>query len=72
MGFISYLVFIIFAIGIVGYVNRRGEWFIMEIILGLIFGLFIGVIVGFKLCDYYKDELLWMNMSMVGTVKDAI
>ena len=52
MGFISYLVFIIIAIGFVGYVNHRGEWFIMEIIWGLIFGIFIGVIIGFKLSDY--------------------
>ena len=52
MGFISYLVFIIIAIGFVGYVNHRGEWFILEIIWGLIFGIFIGVIVGFKLSDY--------------------
>ena len=52
MGFISYLVFIIIAIGFVGYVNHRGEWFIMEIIWGLIFGIFVGVIAGFKLNDY--------------------
>ena len=52
MGFISYLVFIIIAIGFVGYVNHRGEWFIMEIIWGLIFGIFIGVIIGSKISDY--------------------
>ena len=52
MGFISYLVFIIIAIGFVGYVNHKGEWIIMEIIWGLIFGLFIGVIVGALLNDY--------------------
>ena len=51
MGFISYLVFIIIAIGFVGHVNHRGEWFIMEIIWGLIFGIFIGVIVGSKISD---------------------
>ena len=51
MGFISYLVFIIIAIGFVGYVNRIGEWFIMELVWGLIFGLFIGVIVGSKISD---------------------
>ena len=52
MGFISYLFFIIIAIGFVGYVNNRGEWFIMEIVVGLIFGMFIGVIVGALLSDY--------------------
>ena len=52
MGFISYLFFIIFAIGIVGYVNHRGEWFIMEIIWGLIFGIFVGVIIGLQIRDY--------------------
>ena len=52
MGFISYLVFIIIAIGFVGYVNHRGEWFIMELVLGLIFGIFIGVIIGSKISDY--------------------
>ena len=52
MGFVSYLVFIIIAIGFVGYVNHRGEWFIMEIVWGLIFGVFIGIIAGFKLSDY--------------------
>ena len=51
MGFISYLVFIIIAIGFVGYVNHRGEWFIMELVLGLIFGIFIGVIVGLQIRD---------------------
>ena len=44
MGFISYLVFIIIAIGFVGCVNNKGEWFIMEIVIGLIFGIFVGVI----------------------------
>ena len=52
MGFISYLVFIIIAIGFVGYVNHREEWFIMELVWGLIFGLFIGVIVGALISDY--------------------
>ena len=52
MGFISYLVFIIIAIGFVGCVNHKGEWFIMEIIWGLIFGIFIGVIIGAKISDY--------------------
>ena len=52
MGFISYFIFVIIAIGFVGYVNHRGEWFMMELVWGLIFGLFIGVIVGFKLSDY--------------------
>ena len=52
MGFISYLFFIIFAIGFVGCVNHKGEWFIMEIVCGLIFGIFIGVIVGLQIRDY--------------------
>ena len=53
MGFISYFIFVIIAIGIVGYVNNRGEWFIMmELVWGLIFGMFIGVIVGALLSDY--------------------
>ena len=52
MGFISYFFFVIFAIGFVGYVNHRGEWFIMEIIWGLIFGVFIGIIAGLQLSDY--------------------
>ena len=52
MGFISYLVFIIIAIGFVSYVNHGGEWFIMELVWGLIFGLFIGVIVGALISDY--------------------
>ena len=52
MGFISYLVFLIIATGFVCYVNRIGEWFIMEFVWGLIFGLFIGVIVGALLSDY--------------------
>ena len=52
MGFISYLIFIIIAIGFVGCVNHRGEWFIMEIVVGLIFGIFIGVIVGLQIRDY--------------------
>ena len=52
MGFISYLVFIIIAIGFVGSVNHRGEWFIMEIVVGLIFGIFVGVIIGVKISDY--------------------
>ena len=51
MGFISYLFFIIIAIGFVGYVNHREEWFIMEIVVGLIFGIFIGVIIGSKISD---------------------
>ena len=52
MGFISYLFFIIFAIGLVCCVYRRGEWFIMEIVIGLIFGIFVGVIVGLQIRDY--------------------
>ena len=52
MGFISYLFFIIIAIGFVGCVNYRGEWFMMELVWGLIFGLFIGVIVGALISDY--------------------
>ena len=52
MGFISYLIFIIIAIGFVGCVNHKGEWFIMEIVCGLIFGIFIGVIIGAKISDY--------------------
>ena len=52
MGFISYCIFVIIAIGFVGYVNRRGEWFIMEIVIGLIFGIFVGVIVGLQIRDY--------------------
>ena len=52
MGFISYFIFVIIAIGIVGYVNHKGEWFIMEIVIGLIFGVFIGIIVGLQIRDY--------------------
>ena len=52
MGFISYLFFVIIAIGLVCCVNHRGEWFIMEIVWGLIFGMFIGVIVGALISDY--------------------
>ena len=52
MGFISYLVFVIIAIGFVGCVNHTGEWFIMEIIWGLIFGIFVGVIIGLQIRDY--------------------
>ena len=52
MGFISYLVFIIIAIGFVGYANHRGEWFMMEIVIGLIFGIFVGVIIGLQISGY--------------------
>ena len=52
MGFISYSFFIIFAAGFVCCVNHRGEWFIMEIVVGLIFGIFVGVIVGLQIRDY--------------------
>ena len=52
MGFISYFIFVIIAIGFVGYVNHRGEWFIMEIVVGLIFGIFVGVIIGLQISDY--------------------
>ena len=52
MGFISYFIFVIIAIGFVGYVNHRGEWFIMEIVVGLIFGVFVGVIIGLQIRDY--------------------
>ena len=52
MGFISYLFFIIFAAGFVCCVNHRGEWFIMEIVCGLIFGVFVGVIIGLQIRDY--------------------
>ena len=52
MGFISYFIFVIIAIGFVGYVNHRGEWFIMEIVVGLIFGIFVGVIIGLQIRDY--------------------
>ena len=52
MGFISYLVFIIIAIGFVGCVNHKGEWFIMmELVWGLIFGTFVGVIIGSLISD---------------------
>ena len=47
---------IFFILGIlIGCVFRfinKGEWFIMEIVWGLIFGLFIGVIVGALISDY--------------------
>ena len=52
MGFISYLVFVIIAIGLVGYVNHRGEGFMMKLVWGLIFGMFIGVIVGALISNY--------------------
>ena len=52
MGFISYFIFVIIAIGFVGYVNHRGEWFIMELVVGLIFGIFVGVIIGLQISDY--------------------
>ena len=52
MGFISYFIFVIVAIGFVGYVNHRGEWFMMEIVIGLIFGIFVGVIIGLQISDY--------------------
>ena len=52
MGFISYFIFVIIAIGFVGYVNHRGEWFIMEIVIGLIFGIFVGIIIGLQIRDY--------------------
>ena len=52
MGFIIYFIFAIFAIGLVCYINYKGEWFIMEIIWGLIFGIFIGIIVGLQIRDY--------------------
>ena len=52
MGFISYLFFIIFAAGFGCCVNHRGEWFIMEIVCGLIFGVFVGVIIGLQIRDY--------------------
>ena len=54
MGFISYLVFIIIAMGFVGYVNHRGEWFIMDIlrvVVALIFGLILGIIMGLVISD---------------------
>ena len=52
MGFISYFIFVIIAVGFVGYVNRKGEWFIMEIVIGLIFGIFVGIIIGLQISDY--------------------
>ena len=53
MGFISYFIFVIIAIGIVGYVNHRGEWFIMVMAFtALMFGVFIGVIIGLQISDY--------------------
>ena len=53
MGFVSYLFFIIFAIGFVGYVNHKGEWFIMAMAFtALMFGVFIGVIMGLAISDY--------------------
>ena len=52
MGFVIYFIFVIIAIGFVGYVNHRGEWFIMEIVVGLIFGVFVGVIIGLQIRDY--------------------
>ena len=30
----------------------KGEWFIMEIVVGLIFGIFVGVIIGLQISDY--------------------
>ena len=54
MGFISYLFFIIFAIGFVCYVNHRGEWFIMELlqaVVALMFGIIIGIIMGLAISD---------------------
>ena len=52
MGFIIYCIFVIIAIGFVCCVNHRGEWFIMEIVVGLIFGIFVGVIIGLQISDY--------------------
>ena len=52
MGFISYFIFVIIAIGLVCCVNRMGEWFIMEIVIGLIFGIFVGVIISLQISDY--------------------
>ena len=54
MGYISYLFFIIFAIGFVGCVNHRGEWFMMEIlyaVLAFMFGLILGIIMGLVISD---------------------
>ena len=54
MGFISYLVFVIIAIGFVGCVNHKGEWFIMDIlrvVVSLIFGIIIGIIMGLAISD---------------------
>ena len=52
MGFISYFIFVIIATGFVCCVNHKGEWFIMEIVVGLIFGIFVGVIIGLQISDY--------------------
>ena len=54
MGFIIYFIFIIFAIRFVCYVNRIGEWFIMELlqaVVALMFGIIIGIIMGLAISD---------------------
>ena len=54
MGFVIYFIFVIFAIGFVGYVNHRGEWFIMELlqaVVALMFGIIIGIIMGLAISD---------------------
>ena len=54
MGFISYLVFIIIAIGFVCCVNHKGEWFIMgllQAVVALMFGIIIGIIMGLAISD---------------------
>ena len=62
MGFISYLVFIIIAIGFVGCVNHKGEWFIMETIIFFILGVLIGCV--FRFID--KGE--WFIMEILYAV----
>ena len=60
MGFISYLFFIIFAIGFVGCVNHRGEWFIMKTIIFFILGVLIGCV--FRFIDkgeWFIMEIVW-------------
>ena len=55
MGFISYLFFIIFAIGFVGCVNHRGEWFIMELLQAVV-ALMFGIIIGIMAINLYLLE----------------
>ena len=49
---VIYCIFVTFIIGFVCYINHRGEWFIMEIVVGLLYGIFVGVIIGLQIRDY--------------------